>query len=164
MTSLRILTLLIFCSIFSSAHARLGDTEAELGKRFGKPSLRSMHSIIAQGKSREMGPVFFFKQDDWSISCYLVDGRCMRIGYAKPGDWSEDQIRLVLDTNSQGAAWSESSKPMIASLQRTWRRSDGSTAEWNKGQGMVLVWSAYNVAKAKLEEQAKIEGMKKPKI
>jgi len=164
MTSFRLVALLIFCSVLGAAHARLGDTEAELVKRFGEPTLRSTHSIFAQGKRREMGPVLYFKQEDWSISCDLVDGRCMRISYSKPGDWSEDQIQLVLSTNSQGAAWTETSKLSIAKLQRTWRRSDGSTAEWFKNRSMDLVWNAYNVAKKKLEEQAKVEGMKKPKI
>lgn len=147
-----------------TASARLGDTEAELVKRFGEPTGRSKHSIITQGKLLEMGPVLFFKQDDWSISCDLVDGRCMRIGYSKPGDWTEDQIRLVLNTNSQGAAWTVTTKPSIAKLQRTWRRSDGSTATWNKMGGMNLVWSAYEVAKKKAEDRAKVQGMKKPKI
>jgi hypothetical protein len=146
------------------ASARLGDTEAELVERFGKPTMHSKHFIFAQGKQREMGPTLHFRLDEWSISCDLVDGRCMRIGYAKPGGWTEDQIRLVLSTNSQGAAWTETSKPMIAKLQRSWHRSDGSMANWNLGQGMNLVWNAYNVAKVKLEEQAKVEGMKKPKI
>jgi hypothetical protein len=154
----------VFGLLAVMASARLGDTEAELVKRFGPTTGRSKHSIMAQGKLREMGPVLNFRQDDWSISCDLVDGRCMRISYAKPGDWSEDQIQLVLSTNSQGAAWTETSKPSIAKLQRTWRRSDGSTADWFKNRSIDLVWNAYNVAKAKLEERAKVESMKKPKL
>jgi hypothetical protein len=36
-----------------------------------------------------------------------------RIGYAKPGDWTEDQIRLVLNANTQGLVWKEISKPGV---------------------------------------------------
>lgn len=87
----------------------------------------------------------------------------MRISYSKPGDWSEDQIRLVLNTNTQGASWTETSKPSTAKFQRTWKRTDGSTATW-MGTGMTLVWDAYNVKKAAVEERAKVEAKKKPKI
>lgn len=165
MKSFRPVTLLALAAICtSSAWARLGETEGELVARFGKESLRSNHSIVTQGKSHTLGPVLFFKQDDWSINCYLIDNKCMRISYAKPGDWSEDQIRLVLNSNSQGAQWGETSKPSIAKLQRTWKRIDGSTASWQKGGGMTLVWDAYNKAKAAVEERAKVAAKKKPKI
>ena len=51
---------------------------------------------------------------------------------------------------------------MIAKLQRNWRRSDASTAQWQKMGGVTLVWNAYNLAK--VEKQAEVAGMKKPKI
>lgn len=146
------------------ADARLGETEAELTARFGPATGHSKHVIFAQGKFIELGPEFIFRQGDWSICCDLVNGKCMRISYSKPGDWSEDQIRLVLNTNNQGASWTETTKPSMASLQRTWKRSDGSTATWLKGVTMSLVWQAYDVAKAKVEERAKVAAKAKPKI
>lgn len=166
MTSNVRMWLTTICILCFSAHAvaRLGETESELIARFGTPTGRSSHSIFAQGKRIDMGPVIVFRQDEWSISCDLVDGKCMRISYSKPGDWSEDQIRLVLNTNTQGASWTETSKPSIARLQRTWKRIDGSTATWQLGSGMSLVWDAYNVKKAAVEERAKVEARKKPKI
>ncbi len=154
----------LFALLLTAAQARLGETDAELIKRFGAPTSVSKHSIIAQSKFIELGPTYSFRQDDWSISCDLIEGRCVRISYAKPGDWSEDQIQLVLNSNGQGAKWNENSKASIAMLQRTWRRIDGSTATWSKGGGMYLVWDAYNKAKAKAEEQAKVAAKKKPKI
>jgi hypothetical protein len=144
--------------------ARLGETEAELIQRFGKPGSQSQHFVFTQGKMQAFGPALFFRQDDWSIQCDLVDGRCMRISYSKPGDWSGDQIMLVLSSNAQGAKWTENSKPSIASIKRTWLRVDGSTATWQKGAGMSLVWDAYNTAKAKFEEREKVASKKKPKI
>lgn len=145
-----------------TAQARLGETAAELIQRFGNPTSISRHSIIAQSKIIELGPTYSFRQDDWSISCDLVDGRCVRISYSKQGDWSDDQIRLVLNSNNQGAVWSETSRPG-STLQRAWRRTDGSTATWTRG-GMSLVWDAYNKAKEKAEERAKVAAKKKPKI
>ncbi|MEO6994408.1 MAG: hypothetical protein ABI273_12310 [Lacunisphaera sp.] len=162
-TRIWIIGLILLASVIH-ANARLGETEAELTARFGPPAGRSKHIIVAQGKIFEMGPTFNFRQKDWSISCDLVDGKCMRISYSKQGDWSEDQIKLVLSANNQGATWTETSKPAIADLQRTWKRSDGSIATWQLASGMTLVWQAYEVAKATVEERAKVAAKAKPKI
>lgn len=146
------------------AHARLGETEAEMVKRFGAPAMRSKHSTFAQGKSLEMGPTLYFRQDDWSIGCDLVDGRCVRIAYSKPGEWTTEQISLVLAYNSQGASWSETGKPGTASFARSWKRADGATAEWKRGSGMQMVVPAYERAKKTVEAKAKAAASAKPKI
>lgn len=164
---MKLWTLFLFISAFAfctTGYTRLGDTEQELLKRFGAPILTSKHFVITQGKFIEFGPTLIFKQEDWSISSDLVDGRCMKISYSKPGDWSEDQIQLVLSTNSQATKWTENTKPAIAALLREWKRSDGSIAKWQKGVGMTLVWDAYDKAKAALEERARLQAIKKPKI
>lgn len=155
--------LLAFLAIATLAQARLGDTEAELIQRFGEPKLRSKHHVLTQGKSWVLGPALFFKQSDWSIQCDLVEGRCMRISYSKPGDWSEEQVQLVLSSNSQGVRWNEGPEPSIAKLKRTWKRNDGSTAVWTRS-GMSLTWIAYEKAKAAVEERAKGEAKKMPRI
>lgn len=158
--------LILICSLFltSSAFARLGETEAEMNARFGKPTSRSKHSIITQGAIREVGPALHYRQDDWIIQANLVDGRCVAISYSKRGDWTEDQIQLVLGSNSQGAAWTETTNPSIKKLQRSWKRADGGTAEWKIGQAMSLVSPAYARAKAVVEAKAKAEASRKPKI
>ncbi|HVT92881.1 MAG TPA: hypothetical protein VHD76_08550 [Bryobacteraceae bacterium] len=160
----QVLALAVGMVVAVSAWARLGETEAELIKRFGAPIMTSKHFIFAQGKMVAMGPVWCFRQDDWSIQCDLVEGRCMRITYSKPGDWSEDQIQLVLNSNGQGAKWTEDRKGEVAGFKRIWRRTDGSTATWQKGSGMSLTWQAYDKAKAKLEERLRVEALQKPKI
>lgn len=157
-----LLILCLFCS--PASFARLGETQDQLLERFGAPKQQSKHSTLAQGKFIELGPVLYFKQGDWRVECSMIDGRCMKIAYSKPGDWSEDQVRLVLDTNAQGARWKETSKPEIAKLERTWTRADGSTAKWRKGSGMTLIWDAYNKAKAQVEERARVESARKPNI
>ena len=148
------LGLLFFLSALASAHARLGETETEMIARFGQPALRSKHSTIAQGKSWDLGPSFYFRQDDWQIHCDLIDGRCVRIRYGKVGDWTEEQIQLVLAYNCQGIKWTETSNQSLTKLKRTWKRSDGATAEWNHGSGMKMVVPAYDRAKQVVEAKA----------
>lgn len=160
-----ILTLCVFTLVLSNpAQARLGDTEKDLIARFGLPKARSSHSIHAQGKFIELGPTLYFKQDDWSIHCDLIANRVHRISYGKPGEWTEEQVQIVLGSNSQGTAWTETSKPAAAKFNRTWKRADASTAVWSKGSGMTFVWDAYQKAKAAVEHRAKAEASRKPKI
>lgn len=156
--------LILFVLLLTAAQARLGDTEAELAKRFSRPISITSHSIYAQGKRFVLGPTHTYKQDDWYISCDLIDGRCVRIRYSKPGDWTEDHIQVVLNSNGQGAKWDERTKPGNKSFQRQWSRSDGSTARWSRGGSMDLEWDAYTKAKATVEERAKVEAKKKPKL
>lgn len=163
MTRLSLLLLIVTC-LLPTAQARLGESELQLIERFGAPKLTSKHNIIAQGKIIPLGPQLLFKEGDWSIACEMIDGRCMRIRYSKPGDWTEDQFALVLTSNGQGAAWTETSNPKLKHLQRSWKRSDGSVAKWQKLQGMTVTWDAYNKAKAKAEERARVEASRKPKI
>jgi hypothetical protein len=155
---------LLFLVIAPSLWARLGETEAELVARFGQPHSRVSHSVFAQGKFIPLGPQLHFREGEWRITADLIDGRCLRIAYQKPGDWTEDQIRLVLNSNTQSSQWAETSKANIAKLQRAWRRKDGSVAEWDKLTGFTLTWAAYETAKAKALERARVEASRKPKI
>ena len=157
-----LLKFILFVLLLTTAQARLGDREEEMIERFGKPTSRSKHWVHAQGKSFELGPKLTFNQDDWFISCDLIDGRCVRISYSKPGDWTEDHIRTVLTANAQGAIWKENSRN--PKMRRDWSRSDGSTAAWSVIGGMDLTWDAYNKAKATVEERARVAAKKKPKL
>lgn len=163
MIKVTILVLALF-ALCSSAYCRLGETERELTTRFGAPVLNSPNSVIAQGKVLAFGRRLVFRQGDWSIACDVVDGKCLRIRYSHPGDWTEDQIETVLNSNGQGAKWTETSKANVAKLQRSWKRTDASVAVWQKGQGMTVTWDVYEKAKAKLEEQARVKAAQKPKI
>jgi hypothetical protein len=147
------------------AHARLGETEAEMIARFGPPAHRGQHTAHAQGKNWDLGPSLSFKQDDWNIGCDLIDGRCVRVSYQKRGEWTEEQTQLVLSYNSQGGKWTETTKsPSMKKLARSWRRSDGATAGWTSTGGMKMEVPAYERAKQVIEAKAKAEVSKKPKI
>lgn len=148
----------------SPTFARLGENERQLIERFGPPQSRLAHSVHAQGRNIDLGPKLIFREGDWRIACDLIDGRCVRITYTKRGDWTEDQVQLVLNNNAQGATWKETTRRGAESMIRDWKRSDGSTARWVRPQGFTLTWDAYEKAKAAAEERARVEASRKPKI
>ncbi|MDP2138887.1 MAG: hypothetical protein Q8J74_13635, partial [Candidatus Didemnitutus sp.] len=102
---------LVALALPSPVMARLGESEKELIARFGEPVGRSKHNVVLPDQIIELGPTLIFRQGDWRMKCDLVAGRCLRINYSKPGEWIEDQIQLVLGTNAQGSAWTETGKP-----------------------------------------------------
>ena len=102
------------------AYSRLGETEAELEKRFGPPRTKARDNLIAEGKITHLWPQLSYRQEDWTITCDIVDGRCARVTYHKPGEWTEDQLKAVLNSNAQGATWTDGSKPSIKKLAREW--------------------------------------------
>ena len=161
---IRVLLLLLFLFATSLAQARLGETEAQMIARFGQPTYRNQHSTFAQGKVWHMGPSLSFRQDDWSIACDLVDGRCVKLQYGKTGEWTEEQFQMVLAYNSQGVKWTETSKPGLKRYQRTWKRVDGAEAIWTGGSNMNLIVPAYERAKQVIEAKAKAAASQKPKI
>jgi hypothetical protein len=147
----------------SVAHARLGETEAELIARFGQPKARMTDKLGAQGRMWDIGPKFIFYQGHWQIHCVLVDGRCVWIDYGKPGEWTEEQVQLVLSSNSQGTKWTETTKNGGRS-SRTWKRADGADAHWRGLAGIKLVVPAYERAKQVIEAKAKAAASQTPKI
>lgn len=151
-------------SFVGNMQARVGETEKELIARFGNPVSRSTHAIMAQGKMWVLGPQLNFTQDDWRISCDIVDGRVARESYGKAGEWTEEQFRTVLTANAQGERWTEitvaAEKPVI----RRWRRVDGATVVWMNGSGVTVVVPAYDRAKGIAEAKAKADAAKRAKI
>lgn len=145
------------------SHARLGETEEQLQQRFGAPTSRQQERIIAQGKFVELGPVLRFQQNDWHISCLIIEGRCSRESYGKPGEWTEEQLALVLNTNAQGAKW-QVTDARSPKLRREWKRDDGATAIWQLGAGFVVAHPAYTRAKQRAEDKAKADASRLPKL
>ncbi len=155
----------VLLSFFLTAQAvaRLGESEAELVKRFGPPTQRSSEKTATQGRFHEVAMRLTFRQGDWTIESSLVDGRCARERYSKVGEWSEEQIAQVLDSNAQGAKWTQTSKASSAKVLREWRRDDGATATW-KLRVMVITHPAFEREKARVEAKAKADASKSPKI
>lgn len=141
---------------------RLGDTKAELIERLGPVRTTSKHFVTAQGKIIPLGPNYSFQKDGWMIECDLIDDRCARIRYHKKGEWTEQQLTLLLTNNAESGRWSETkaSTKMI----REWLRSDRSRATW-KFTGVLEITSlAYLAAEANAQAQAKSDATKLPNL
>jgi hypothetical protein len=151
-------------ALSACAYGRLGETEQELTKRFGPPMSKGNETTLTQGKVVEFGSRLTFRRGDWTIECAIIDGRCARIVYLHPGDWTEDQFTTVLTGNAQGAGWTDISKEMTKKLAREWRRSDAAVAVWHMGTGMSVTNPAYDRAKQKAEARAKADASQIPKI
>ncbi len=147
-----------------SAWARLGETESGLTARFGQPTGRSRTVTSVQGKTIELGPSLLFRQDDWSIICDLIDGRCARISYSKRGEWTDDQIQAVLTANAQGAKWTDVSNAHLRNLSRDWKREDGATAHWQQGLSLSITTPAFERAKRIAEAKAKADASRVPRL
>ena len=156
------LLLLLTLAVVHPASARLGETEAELIQRFGKPTLRNKHSIMGDGRMVELGPQLHFQQEEWTIAAVLIDGRVARESYGKRGKWTDEQIKAVLTANSQGDKWTETSKNS-SGISRAWRRADGATARWTFS-GMELTHPAYARAEKIAEAKAKAASGRVPKL
>ena len=139
---------------------RLGDTKAELVERLGPVRTTSKHVVIAQGKIIPLGPNHSFQKDGWMIECDLIDDRCSRIRYHKNGEWTEQQLTLLLTNNAESGRWGETkaSTKMI----REWVRSDRARATWKFTGVLEITSPAYLAAEAKVQTQAKSDATKLP--
>ena len=159
--------LLCSCSVLavlpSATFARLGETEQQLVARFGAPTSRVIETMSAQGKVYEFGVKLRFRQDDWSIECAIVDGRSSREIYQKVGEWTDEQMTTVLNSNSQGARWTDLSRAATRKIFREWRRNDGGVATWSVGT-MTVTHPSYERAKKVVEAKAKASSSRPPNI
>ena len=162
---MRLSRLLFIAAVFPAmCYGRLGDFESELISRFGPPVARAHEITLAQGKILEFGSTLSFRQGVWSVASVIIDGRCAREAYTKPGDWTQDQFKTILSANSQGASWTDISKEMVKGLVREWHRDDGADAVWHLGGAMVVTNPAYYRAKQAIEQRAKADAAQVPKI
>ncbi len=141
---------------------RLGDTKAELVERLGPVRTTSTHFVTAQGKIIPLGPNHSFQKDGWMIECDLIDDRCARIRYHKKGEWTKQQLALLLTNNAESGRWSETkgSTKMI----REWLRSDKARATWKFTGVLEITSPAYLAAGAKVQTQAKSDATKLPSL
>lgn len=109
---------LVLLFVPAIAFARLGETEAELVARFGAAAHKGTESAITQGKILKFGTTLRFRQGDWSIESTIIDGRSCKENYQKSGEWTEEQLTTVLNSNAQGAKWTDISKPSVKKLAR----------------------------------------------
>ena len=83
----------------SRAVARVGETEAQVEARYGKPYARD----VQRGSLR----LFAYRKDDMEIGVIYQDGKSAAELYSKrdKSALSDTEIRVLLDANSAGASW-----------------------------------------------------------
>lgn len=155
-----------FALSVATAHARLGETVAQIQERFGEPTaIRKEQFFSPSGhKFVEIGNCYIFRDGDWQIDVVIIDGRSSKESYQKKGEWSDAQVQTVLNANAQGAAWNETGKAALKKVIREWSRSDGGTAKWQQNSSMTIIHPAYDRQKVKKEAEAKAEASRPPKI
>ncbi|MDF3055950.1 MAG: hypothetical protein K0R17_165 [Rariglobus sp.] len=70
----------LFLLLCTCVFARLGETTGKLVERFGAPRFTQDENVYAQGKTLTIGERMTFRQDDWNITCVVIEGRCAWIG------------------------------------------------------------------------------------
>lgn len=144
----------IFLLLAASLHARIGESETELIRRFGAPIDRADHSVDSRETGQyQLGESLTFRLGDWWIACDLVAGRCARISYSKTGSWTEDNFESILSANTQGGNWKDLLSPSMKSLMRKWRRDDGAIAHWVVGS-LSITSPEYEKTRAIAEQAA----------
>lgn len=154
-----VLALLSACT----ALARLGETEPQLVERYGKAIMRTPEAVIEQGKIYALADDLHFRADGWSVIARVVNGRCESISYGKPGEWTEEQYRTLLEANGTRAQWEERKTP-TPKTHREWKRRDGATAVWRMLVNLTIESPAYQQARETLKKRAKEEASKLPKF
>jgi hypothetical protein len=111
--------------VTTTAQARLGESEAQLIQRFGKPILHQ-HFTWCDKEN--------FNPNGFSIEVTLLGGQSVgEVYHITIGTFTEEQILELLQDNSQGYDWDEVSKSNMPqdiyhSIRHMWQRPNGSTA------------------------------------
>lgn len=155
------LLLFLFLASCASLSARLGETEAELVKRYGKIFARSPANVTEQGRAYVLGETLQFRLEQWLILALLINGRCESVSISKKGEWTEEQFSVLLNGNADRFAWREIKKP-IPKLRREWIRDDGATAVWISGSYFTLTTPVREKAIEAIRQRAKKEASKLP--
>jgi hypothetical protein len=109
------------------AHARLGETAAELEARYG-------HSIGQRLERGEESRVY--KYEDFSIKVTFLNGKSAQEIYIhqdRKTPLSEKEIQSFLDLNSMGKRWEKYSKHWVAEIEADeigWRLGGPDVKDW----------------------------------
>lgn len=164
MRNVQIVSLLIaHCLLAAFSSARLSEAEPQLIERYGNPIMRTPDMMLEQGKILKLADRLHFRMDDWNIIAVMVGEHCENITYLKPGEWTEEQFRYILESNGGRSQWEEQ-KTTSPKTHREWKRRDKTMADWQMIGGMVLKTPAYEKAREDLRKHAKEEAFKLPKF
>lgn len=133
----------IFASFASPASARIGDSETQLTRRYGTP-VRQVNGAIR---------ALTYSFDGWLVTCDFANGVCVRVCYSRNGEWTEATFDKLLDANGDRSNWSDCGSPNLKNLMRSWKREDGTVANWVVGS-LSITSPGYEKAKAVTEIEA----------
>lgn len=108
--------------------ARLGETEDQILKKFGAPTMRVAENRIFDGKMIRIGERLHFKQEPWFVDCVMMDKVCVEIIYSKTGEVTQEQLQYVLRVNSNDGQYWVDGKEANSNVT-VWLRTDGARAE-----------------------------------
>ena len=120
-----ILILLLTLGFGSTAQARLGESEAAVIQRLGKPFLTQHFTWCDKDN---------FSVNGFSIVVTLINGQSVgELYHITSGTLTDFQVVDLLDANCQGFSWDEVPKNEIPKdifhpIKQMWRRPNGSTA------------------------------------
>ena len=115
-----------------SAHARLGETVAQIEARYGKPSETSSNGVRSSAS---------YSKDGIAVKVDFVNRASWQETYCKPSadqqgafePFLRKEIDAFLEANAAGQAWDGPTKPggnMWGGWDWRWKRTDGATAAW----------------------------------
>ncbi len=124
-TLLLILSVAMLLGTPTSAFARLGESEAAVIERYGKPKYK-LH--------RAWGDEEGFSMNGFTIAVTLINGVSVGELFSSPGHTiSEEQMVDLLAANCEGHAWTDApsrdiSRNAYPPIKQMWERPNGSTA------------------------------------
>lgn len=116
-----ILMVLLSLGMVTSASARLGETEAAVVERYGKPSFRLIKTWCTEET---------FSMNGFTIVVTFIDNVSKGEKYSLLGQQlSSQQVNDFLAANSEGYLWDEVPKAdVVPPAQRMWKKPNGSIA------------------------------------
>ena len=112
----RVLTIILFGLVsVAPAHARIGETEAQIQKRYGKPL-----KVIGDSPAQR---AITYRVHTYYVLVVFLDGKSECETYAKQdgGPFSSDEVRILLQNNSDGKGWTDMTKKETKDIQEWWR-------------------------------------------
>ena len=130
-----------------AAQARLGETEAEIEKRYGKPK----NELPAIPPSTKLA---CYECGGLKILVSFINGKseCEHYWHAVAGTIFRDEMAALLAANSAGMKWEEES------LFYRWRRPDGGVALYCPDDKSLAIFSPAWFAAAGAARQKNLSG------
>jgi hypothetical protein len=132
----------------STLFARIGETEQECAARYGEPTKTLPNNS------------FLYQKSDLNIFIIFFNGKADAIAYskiAKGQQLSENEIEILLKSNSGGVPWK---KRLVISMNRDWETENGELlANYDTVAHLLMIATKDHLAREKAEKAAK-EGQK----